>query len=146
MGATFFEAEASGLQQVDGGVRDQDLSGLSQLADAGRGVHGQTAHIPGNELDLAGMHRSADVQLERSDRGANGCRTADGARGTVEHRQEPVSGGGDLASAISVELPPHDRVVLSALMANDVGLLIVLIITLMSVLIGLWVGITISGW
>ena len=111
MRAAFLEPKARGLQQVEGGCGDQNLSGVSQLTDARRGVHGQTSHITSNELDLAGVDRGPDGELKGLDGDADGCCAADGARGAVEHREESVPGRRDLASSISVELPAHDRVV-----------------------------------
>ena len=105
------ELEPGAGDEILDRLRDEHLPGGSLGSDAGGDVQSDPAHPPIGDLDLAGVHASADDDPVGSRRvGDRGC-AADGSRGAVEAGQEPACNALQLAAAIAGELPAHDLVV-----------------------------------
>jgi hypothetical protein len=76
-------------------------------------MHCDAADLVADQLALAGVKSSADVDAEVANVVAHRESATDRARGPIESSQEAVSGGVHLAAAKALELPPHQLVVSS---------------------------------
>src|SRR5919108_5396826 len=74
-------------------------------------VDGDAADVPIRLLDLARMHASPHLQSECLDAIRDRRGAADGARGSVERREDAVAEHVDLAAAKASELRSDDAVV-----------------------------------
>src|SRR6266849_3772916 len=111
VGAAILEAQSGARDEILHGAGHQDVIGSGGGGDSRADVHGQAPDLRSDDLALAGMHADADGEAERTDRVADRARAADGARGSVEHREESVARRVDFASAESCELAPDRTVV-----------------------------------
>jgi hypothetical protein len=84
--------------QVLDGARNDNFIGLRLRRDTRPDMHGNAAHLPGHDLALAGVQPCADMQPQLPYPATDRLRAPDGARGSVEGREEAVPGGVDLAS------------------------------------------------
>jgi hypothetical protein len=75
-------------------------------------VHRDAADVVAANLALAGVQPGTHLDAERLHRVADRHRATDRSLRTVEHRDETVAGGVDLAASKPSELRPDDRVVL----------------------------------
>jgi hypothetical protein len=86
------------LSKVASDTRHEDLAGSRPGHDAGRGMHRQAPDVVAAHDHLAAVDAYADRELYRA-QGSDQCQsTADGALDTVEHDEERVAGGLDLAA------------------------------------------------
>src|SRR5688572_15660093 len=111
MDAAIPELEARPRHQVFDRVGHQDLAALRQSGHARANVDGDPTQLGANHFALAGVDTGTNVEAKPSDALGHGARSADRTRRTVEGRQEAVTGGVDLASAIPRELAADDVVV-----------------------------------
>src|SRR5688572_422366 len=109
MGPALSELEPRASDEVFHGLRDEDLAGLCIAGHARTGVHGDAAELVADDLALAGMHAGADLDASRARCVAHGGCAADGARGAVEGGEEAVARGINLATAVMLEVLPHER-------------------------------------
>src|SRR5213076_154745 len=74
-------------------------------------VDGDPAHVVSGELDLAGVHARADLDLEVLDGIRDRSRATDGSRRPVEGCKEAIARDVDLAASVASEEASHERVV-----------------------------------
>ena len=79
--------------EIPHGRRHQHLAGSGEGADPGTEVHGDAGDVVAAQLALTGVQAGADLEAEAvAPPSPIASRTADGARRSVEHREEPVAG------------------------------------------------------
>ena len=87
-------------------------SGPGESGNTRADVHRDPGGLALDELALAGVQARPDLNAEILD-GVGDCDGGtDRPRGSIERREEPVTGGVELAPAETGELAAHDRVVL----------------------------------
>src|SRR5439155_24419946 len=79
------------------GGRDQDLSRLGELDQAGRRMHGDAPEPSTQALTLSRVKPGPDLESQRAHRGGDGIATTDRARRRFERSEEPVTGAVNLA-------------------------------------------------
>jgi hypothetical protein len=92
------EGQPGTSDQILDGARNDNLIWLCLCSDARPDMHGNAAYLPVHDLALAGMQSGADMQPQLPYPVADRLRAPDGARRSVEGREEAVPGGVDLAS------------------------------------------------
>lgn len=90
--APILELDARACDQVLDSARHEDFAGLSQGRDAGTDRDGNVNGLAVADLQLAGMETSPDLEADGPQRLAKGGRRLDAARGSIEGREEPVTG------------------------------------------------------
>src|SRR5262249_4333298 len=105
------EGEARAGDEILDRLRDEYLARSGERGDPRSGVDCDAADLLPVELALARVDAGADLHAELPDRLAGRDRAADGARRTVEAREEAVASGVDLPAAKALELAPHGGVV-----------------------------------
>ncbi len=102
------------LHQASGGVRDQDLSAVGGVGDAGRPVHVDADVVASAEDAIAGVEAHSDAQrgamgpMVGGEPPLSGDRRLDGLHGTPEGREERVSVDPDHRASGVIDRPPHD--------------------------------------
>src|SRR5262249_7758392 len=104
VGAAIAEPQARACDEVLHGAGYQDLVRRGERRDARADVHRDSDDALARELALAGVQPRAQLEAHRAHALAHGDGAADGARRTVEGREEAVTGAVDLAAAERGEL------------------------------------------
>jgi hypothetical protein len=104
MGPGVLKDESRPFDEVPRGGRNEDLVGTGQGQQPRRCVDREASDIAADELDLARMDGHADPQTQLLGRACHHHGAADGSRGTIEHRQEAITRGADLAPAEAVQV------------------------------------------
>src|SRR3990170_3565018 len=102
--ATILERETRPGGELTGGGRHQDLTRLCHSHHPGSDVNGQPTHVAGDQLDFSRVDTDPDHEVLTRRRTYQGLTTPDGTARAVEARQEPIAGGDDLMTAVTVEL------------------------------------------
>jgi hypothetical protein len=90
VGAAVVEGEAGPGDQVLDRARAQHLPRLGLGEDAGRDMHGDPAEVVADQLDLAGVQASPDLEAVLGQLSPDGVGGPDGPGRAVEAGQEPV--------------------------------------------------------
>src|SRR5262249_57688450 len=98
-GVWVVEVEAGPGDYILDRLRHEHFAGVRERGDARPDVDGDPSHLFADELTLAGVDAGAHVEAERTRAVADGERAVDCTRGAVEGREEPVTGGVDVAAA-----------------------------------------------
>ena len=110
MSASILKAEVRARYQITHGIRDQNLPGAGQGRDTRGYMDGNSSDIVGCDLDLAGVHASPHLKVQRSDQINDAGCTADCASRTVEGGQETIAGRSDLLSSEARNFLPDDLI------------------------------------
>ena len=109
--AAMVEAQARSHHQVLDRARHEDLARAGGRGDPRADVDGDPAYLGSGQLALAGVQAGPCLHADRADRGADRLAAADRPGRAVEHREEAIAGGVDLAAAEALELAAHERMV-----------------------------------
>ena len=90
-------------RQLFRGTRHEDLTRAAESHDAGGLVDSESSYSTGDHFHLTGVYSGSDVQPDFMYRSTHVHGCLHGSRGTIEHREEPVTGGVDLGSAVPLE-------------------------------------------
>src|SRR5512133_1905597 len=74
-------------------------------------MDGETTHVRTAPLDLAAVQSAADLDAQASEAVTKSPRTQDRPGGSVERRDQPVSGRFDERASVTSELPLGDPIV-----------------------------------
>ena len=109
MSASLAEAETGPGDQILDGSRYQHLARPGERRDTRGDVDGDALHVVADDLDLAGMEATADLNVERTDRLGNGagathgtCRAVEGGEESVPKRSHFVAAGARASSRRTV--------------------------------------------
>ena len=97
--------------QFSRGARNEDLTSAAKRHDAGGLVNSESSDPSGDHLHLTGVYSGSDLQPDRLYGSAHVDGGPHGSRGTIEHREEPVTRSVDLGSTVTLENLPDRGVV-----------------------------------
>src|SRR5206468_10375423 len=100
------ERDSRARDEVAHRARHEDLAAGGVVSHTSADVYGEAADVVATHLTLARVQPGAHVEAERPADLTDGVGAADGARRTVEGRQQAVAGGLGLAAAEAVDLRP----------------------------------------
>jgi hypothetical protein len=89
---------------------DEHLAGLAHRHDPGPGIDCQASELRPHHLGLAEMDAGADLEPQLPDALARVVRAPDRVRRLVEHREEAVPGGVQLATVVPPQRLPYHPV------------------------------------
>src|SRR2546427_6541160 len=98
------ERDSRARDEVAHRARHEDLAAGGVVSHTSADVYGEAADVVATHLTLARVQPGAHIEAERPAGLTDGVGAADGARGTVEGRQQAVAGGLGLAAAEAVDL------------------------------------------
>jgi hypothetical protein len=112
MRPAFGEREPGADDELLHGSRHEHLSRPGERRHARADVDGETSHLIGAALDLAGVETGANLQAETAHAVADGAGARHRAGRAVETGKDPVPRGVHFASPKALDLAAHEPVVL----------------------------------
>jgi len=104
MDPSILEREARSGDQIPDRARNQHFAGVGEGRHASGDVDGDPSHVGSDELDLTRVASGPDRETEITHGAADRTSAPDSAGGSIERRQEPVTGRVDPSAPIEVDL------------------------------------------
>jgi hypothetical protein len=102
-----FESEAGAGLGIPNRARSEHFAGPRERRDARRGMDGDPSHVATAAFDLPEVDSAADLEVQLSDRPADGVGAGERPSRGVEEDEEPVAGGVDLLTTAPADLAAH---------------------------------------